>query len=145
MLSISTEWQTLTFKGFFLWLAGRRSSSPVFFHWRNEWILSEFISLGPLADATTGLVYLINQSFHFNRGEGQTFRKKTLWFPSRFWSCVSDSEHNSMLVVWATDVEMSMSGSLVGVALAASAHSSTDNHAVSTCAAAIRQNQCVRL
>lgn len=86
MLTINIKWQTLTFKGF-LCLAGWRSSSPVFFHWGNERILSEFICLGPLADATTGLVCLINQSFHLTRGAGYIFRNKTVWFPSCFWSC----------------------------------------------------------
>lgn len=132
MLNISTEWQTLTFKGF-LWLAGRPHSSPVFFHWRNEWILSEFILLGPLADATTGLVNLINQSFRFNRGEGQIFRNQTMWFPSCFWSRESDSERNQHACGL-----IDQCWGLVGVALAASSCSSTDNLGVSTCAAAIR-------
>lgn len=82
MLAIGTERQTLTLKDF-LWLAGCRNSSPVFFHWRNERILSEFILLGPLAATATGFVNLIYQSFHFNRGEGWIFKNKSLWFPSR--------------------------------------------------------------
>lgn len=82
MLTIGTERQTSTLKDF-LWLAGCRNSSPVFFHWRNEWILSEFILLGPLAAAATSFVNLIYQSFHFNWGEGWIFRNKSLWFPSR--------------------------------------------------------------
>lgn len=100
MLTISTKWQTLTFKRFFffLWLAGWRNSSTVFFHWRNEWLLSEFILLGPLADATTGLVNLINQSFHFNRGEGQ---KQNIVIPISFlilWEWFWTQQHAGGLI-----------------------------------------------